>query len=129
TRLAVGSSAMPSCRSIVLVMSLLTAGAVSAAERPWIEVKSAHFTAATNGSEAEGREVAWQFEQMRAALQKLWPWAKLTTDKPVLVLAARDEATLNVLVPEYWERGREPIVSIASEGPYRPHLRLRTVIS
>lgn len=113
-------------RSIVLVVSLLTAGAVSAAERPWIEVKSAHFTVATNGSEAEGREVAWQFEQMRAALPKLWPWAKLTTDKPVLVLAARDEATLKVLVPEYWEKGREPIVSMASEGRDRHYLALRT---
>jgi TPR repeat protein len=80
----------------------------------------------TNGSEADGREVAWQFEQMRAALQKLWPWAKLTTDKPVLVLAARDEATLRLLVPEYWEKGREPIVSLASEGRDRHYLALRT---
>lgn len=107
-------------------MSLLTAaGAATAAERPWIEVKSPHFTVATNGSEAEGREVAWQFEQMRAALQKLWPWAKLTTDKPVLVLAARDEATLKTLAPEYWEKGREHIVSVYSEGRDRHYLAMR----
>ena len=43
---------------------------------------------------------------MRAALQKLWPWAKLTTGKPVLVLGARDEATLKRLLPQYFEKGR-----------------------
>jgi TPR repeat protein len=108
------------------VLSLLTAAAAAAAERPWLEVKSPHFTVVTNGTEGDGREVAWQFEQMRTALQKLWPWAKLSTDKPVLVLAGRDEATLKALVPEYWEKGREPIASIHSEGRDRHYLAMRT---
>jgi TPR repeat protein len=109
----------------ILVPALLAAGIAAGAERPWVEVKSPHFTIVTNGGEGQGREVAWQFEQMRAALQKLWPWAKLATDKPVLVFAARDEATLRALVPEYWEKGREPIVSITTEGRDRHYLAMR----
>ena len=112
-------------RAVAFLSLILSAPAASAAERPWIEVKSPHFTVVTNGTETDGREVAWQFEQMRAALQKLWPWAKLTTDKPVLVLAARDEATLKVLVPEFWEKGRQPIVSIHAEGGDRHYLAMR----
>ena len=114
-------------RAVAFLAAVLAASAAPApaADRPWVEIKSPHFTVATNGTEAEGREVAWQFEQMRAALQKLWPWAKLSTDKPVLVLAARDEATLKVLVPEFWEKGREPIVSIHSEGRDRHYLAMR----
>jgi len=110
---------------MVLVPALLAGGVAAAAERPWLEVKSPHFTVLTNGGEGQGREVAWQFEQMRAALQKLWPWAKLAADKPVLVLAARDEATLKALAPEYWEKGREPIVSVTAEGRDRHYLAMR----
>src|SRR5688500_5103806 len=107
----------------VLLLALLAGTA--AAERPWVEVKSPHFTIVTDGGEGQGREVAWQFEQMRAALQKFWPWAKLATDKPVLVFAARDEATLKALVPEHWEKGREPIVSMTTEGRDRHYLAMR----
>lgn len=111
---------------MVLVAAILAGGVAAADERPWLEVKSPHFTILSNADEANGREVAWQFEQMRAALAKLLPWAKLTTDKPVLVLAARDEATLKTLVPEYWEKGREPIISMAVEGADRHYLAMRT---
>jgi TPR repeat protein len=112
-------------RPVLALLLALPAGTAAAAERPWVEVKSPHFTIVTDGGEAQGREVAWQFEQMRAALQRLWPWAKLATDKPVLVFAARDEATLKALVPEYWEKGREPIVGITTEGRDRHYLAMR----
>jgi len=33
-----------------------------------VEVKSPHFTVVTNAGEKAGRKVAWQFEQIRAAM-------------------------------------------------------------
>jgi len=41
-----------------------------------------------------------------------------------LVLAARDEQTLKGLAPEFWEKGREPIVSVAAEGHDRHYLAM-----
>ena len=79
----------------------------------------------TNGSEGGAREVAWQFEQMRAALQTLWPWAKLSAGKPILVLAAKDQPTLKALAPQYWEKGASPIVSVSVEGRDRHYLALQ----
>jgi TPR repeat protein len=113
-------------RHVLVILLLLFMRTASAAERPWLEVKSPHFTILTDGDVANGREVAWQFEQMRAALAKLLPWAKLTTDKPVLVLAARDQATLKTLAPVYWEKGHEPIISVAVDGADRHYLAMRT---
>lgn len=104
----------------------LAGSATFAAERPWLEIRSAHFTVITNGGEGSARDVAWQFEQMRAALQKLWPWARLTAGKPVLVFAAKDEATLKTLAPWYWEQKRDlRPVSVTVEGADRHYLTLR----
>jgi len=116
----------PTLRHVLVLLLVFLATTAVAADRPWLEVKSPHFTILTDADEANGREVAWQFEQMRAALAKLLPWAKLSTGKPVLVLAARDQATLKALAPVYWEKGHEPIVSVAVEGADRHYLAMRT---
>lgn len=121
-----GSCGFPSRRrTLVTLLALMQCGSALAAERPWLEVKSAHFTVLTNASEKAARDVAWQFEQMRAALQRLWPWAKFSAGKPVFVLAAKDEATLKALAPHYWEKGENKIVSVSVEGRDRHYLALQ----
>lgn len=117
---------MPLDRRFLFVAALTFVGGVaSAAERPWLEVKSAHFTVLTNAGEGTARDLAWQFEQMRAALQKLWPWAQLSAGKPVLVLGAKDETTMKALAPKYWEKGGMDIVSVSVEGRDRHYLALQ----
>ena len=74
----------------------------------WVEVRSPHFIVLSDAGERRAREVAWQFEQVRGAITRLWPWA--TTDFPldVVVYAARDERSMKTLVPQYFE-GRSAI--------------------
>ena len=86
----------------LLVATLCTAA--HAGDKPWIEVKSPNFIVTSNAGEKAARKIAWQLEQARATFQKLWPQARLQAGKPFVAFAAKDEATLRSLVPEYWER-------------------------
>ena len=70
----------------------------------------------TNGNERSARNLAWQFEQIRSAIQVGWPWARVQLDRPVVVIGAKDEETMKALVPQYWE----------SRGGIRPASVLRT---
>jgi TonB family protein len=46
--------------------------------------------------------MAWQFEQIRRAVENGWPWARIDLDRPLAVVAAKDEKTMQLLVPRYW---------------------------
>lgn len=45
-----------------------------AAERTWVRVTSPSFTVVPDAGDRRAARVAWQFEQVRAVLQRLWPW-------------------------------------------------------
>ncbi|HEY1304821.1 MAG TPA: tetratricopeptide repeat protein [Vicinamibacterales bacterium] len=87
-----------------VLMACASAAAMAADDR-WIEVKSPHFTVVSNAGDKSARNVAWQFEQIRAAIQAGWPWARVQLDRPVMVVAAKDEASMKMLLPQYWEKG------------------------
>ena len=89
-----------------IVLGGLSASLSWAAPAPWLEVKSPHFTVVTNAGEREGRRTAWQFEQIRQALLVIWPWANIDGGRPLVIFAARDEASLKSLGPQYWEGKR-----------------------
>jgi Tfp pilus assembly protein PilF len=105
----------------------LAASVASGAERSWVEVKSPNFRVVSNAGEKEARRVAWQFEQVRAAFQAIWPWARVPTAEPIVVVAAKDETTMKSLVPEYWERkgGVRP-ASVFVSGADKHYIGLRT---
>jgi hypothetical protein len=88
---------------MVLVLALTGLPPTAAADDSWIEVKSPNFTVVSNASEGRARNVAWQFEQVRGAIQAGWPWARVQLDRPVIVVAAKDENSMKLLVPGYWE--------------------------
>ncbi len=107
----------------------LSAATVRGGETPWLEVKSPHFTVVGNAGEKTTRRVAWQFEQIRAALEQIWPWAGLGSGRPVVVVAVRDEATLRSLAPQFWEgKGFRPS-SVFVSGSDRHYIALRTDVS
>jgi tetratricopeptide (TPR) repeat protein len=98
----------------------------AAAERIWVEVTSPHFTVISDAGDRQALRAAWQFEQVRAVLQRLWPWARIVTGKPVVVFAARNENTLKSLVPESWEtKGGVRPVSVFVTGPDRHYVSMR----
>ena len=99
---------------------------LAAADRPWVEVTSPHFTVISDAGDKQAVRAAWQFEQVRAVLQRLWPWANLATAKPVVVFAARDENTLKSLAPKYWEtKGGVRPASVFVTGPDRHYVAVR----
>lgn len=107
-----------------LVCMILAAPALAAPE--WVEVASPHFRVLSNGGDKAGRRVAWQFEQIRAALEKLWPWARLDSGPPLVIFAARDEKTLRSLGPQYWEGHRFRPASFSAAGSAGQFIALRT---
>ena len=100
---------------LAMACAVLAPAAVSA--QTWNEVRSPQFTVLTDGSEGRGREVAWQFEQIRAA----FPWARPQLDRPVVIVAARDENSMRQLLPVVFKQSARDIlpVSITSILPDR----------
>ena len=48
-----------------------------------------NFEVISDAKESEARRVAWQFEQIRAIFAQQWPWARLSSGRPFIILAAR----------------------------------------
>jgi hypothetical protein len=91
----------------VALASCLLAGraaALHAAERPWLEVRSPHFVAVSDVSEKSARDALWAFEQMRAAIHKMWPFAGVDADRPIVLLLPRGESGMRELLPRLAEQ-------------------------
>ena len=113
----------------VLVVSSAWLGSVGsqAAERQWVLVTSPNFTVVSDAGEKAAARTAWQYEQVRAVLQRMWPWARIATAKPVVIFAARDEATMRSLAPSFWEmKGGVRPASVFVGGPDRYYIAVRT---
>ena len=85
---------------------LLACAGASGATDPnqgWIEVRSPHFVVSSNAGEKEARRVADQFEQMRALFHTAFANLRVDPAEPVLILAAKNENTMKMLLPEEWE--------------------------
>ena len=112
--------------AVVVPLSSLAFARPAGAADAWVQVTSPHFVVASNAGEKRSREVAWQFEQIRAAMLAIWPWMKGDLDRPVLVVAAKDENTMKQLAPQYWEKGgRIHPDSVFVTGADRHYIALR----
>jgi tetratricopeptide (TPR) repeat protein len=118
---------MRSTAIAMFVVGLLCAGAGTTAAPSWMEVHSPHFVVLSDAGEKTARNVGWQFEQIRTALQQGWPWLGETLDRPITVIGARDERSMRALVPGYWEKGSglHP-VSVFVTAPDRHYLLVQT---
>lgn len=98
----------------------------AAAQRTWTEVRTPHFTVITDGSPKDGRRLAEQFERFRAVLERLTRGGITRSERPVEVLAARDERSFRALAPQFWE-GREQAkpAGLFLRGHDRLHVALR----
>ena len=84
---------------------LLCGGGLAATDpnAGWIEVRSPHFVVSSNAGEKEARRIADQFEQIRALFHAAFPNLRVDPAQPVLILAAKNENTMKMLLPEDWE--------------------------
>ncbi|MFL6279721.1 MAG: tetratricopeptide repeat protein [Vicinamibacterales bacterium] len=110
----------------VLTLLGLTSAPARGAET-WTEMKSAHFTAWSKAGDRSTRDLLWQLEQIRFAVATLWPWARTDLTKPMLVIAVKDEQSMKVLAPGYWERkgGVHP-ASLWLSGADQSYMAIRT---
>ena len=85
---------MPRSRSIPLLLALLVAFScisTRAAEPPWLEIHSSHFTVITDAGDKKGREIALRFEQMRAVFATLLSRDRLHQSRPLTILALKSD--------------------------------------
>jgi len=74
----------------------------------WIEIKSPHFTAYSNGTETEGRQVAVHFEEIRALFEQSFPNLRVDSgDKPTILYALKNEDSFKLFIPGYGQ-GKDP---------------------
>ncbi len=69
----------------------------------WIEVRSPHFVVASNAGEREARRIADQFEQIRTLFHTAFATLRVDPAQPMVILAAKNESTMKMLLPEDWE--------------------------
>ncbi|MCU0250720.1 MAG: hypothetical protein MUE61_10950, partial [Vicinamibacterales bacterium] len=114
----------------VCAAAVVCSDSSGAAERTWVEVTSPNFAVISDAGDRRAARAAWQFEQVRAVLQRLWPWARIATGKPTVIFAARDENTMKSLAPQYWEaRGGIRPGSVSVGGPDRHYVAIRADVA
>ena len=111
------------------MVALLLCGAGFAASDPnvgWIEVRSPHFLVFSNAGEREARRIADQFEQIRGLFHAAFATLRVDPAQPVLILAAKNENTMKMLLPEDWEvKGHVHPAGLYQQGEDKHYVILR----
>ncbi|MGC1451077.1 MAG: hypothetical protein WA830_13700 [Candidatus Sulfotelmatobacter sp.] len=95
---------MPRTRTISMCLlpalcGLFLCSSAPAAEPPWLEIHSTHFTVITDAGDKKGREVALRFEQMRAVFATLLSKERLNQSVPVTILAFKNDKSYYQVAP------------------------------
>lgn len=115
-----------STTGLLVLLCLAIAPALASGADAWTETASPHFLVISNAGERRSRDVAWQLEQIRGAIEKGWPWARVRLNRPVVVIAVKDEASMKALAPQYWEKSNSiRPSSVFVSGPDRHYIALR----
>jgi tetratricopeptide (TPR) repeat protein len=77
--------------------------ASASAKEFWVEVRSPNFTVLSNAGEKEARRIADQFEQFREVFRATLPQFRVELGKPLIIFAVKDEDSLKLLLPAFWE--------------------------
>ena len=86
-----------------LLLGTLPLARAARAEDRWTEVRSPHFRVFTNGSVADARRVATEFEQVRYVVHWRFPAFRLDADSPMSIVAVRDADSAEALQPKIWK--------------------------
>ena len=114
------------------VLLLIMAPRALWAEKPqaWSRLRSPNFIVITNASDKQARRVAYQFELIRAVLRQFFGLQGAATDPPVIIIAAKDEATFKPFLPEgYQPKGSAQLAGLYVGGPEKNYVALRLDVS
>src|SRR5215471_13917372 len=85
------------CLSLLAAVNLTP---VARAEgQQWVEVRSPHFSVATDAGEKRGREVAVRFEQMRAVFAAVMTKVNVNNPVPLQIVAFRNTKEMRQFAP------------------------------
>jgi tetratricopeptide (TPR) repeat protein len=117
-----------SLRFVLLVAVLLCFCApVTKSKDTWVEARSPNFTVISNAGEKEARKVADQFEQFREMFHQSFPTLRVDLGTPLIIFAVKNEDSLKVLLPAYWEvKGRAHPAGFYIGGEDRSYVALQT---
>jgi Tfp pilus assembly protein PilF len=93
----------------------------------WVEVRSPNFTVISNAGEKEARNIADQFEQFRELFHTTFPKLRVDLGKPLIIFAVKNEDSLKLLLPGYWEaKGHSHPAGVYAPGEDRHFVAVRT---
>lgn len=98
------------------------------AKDTWVEVRSPNFIVISNSGEKEARRIADQFEQFREVFQKSLPQLRVDLGKPLTILAVKNEDSLKLLLPAFWDKGHAHPAGIFVPGEEQDFVAVRTDI-
>jgi len=102
---------------VVLSISCLISASAYSADKPWLEIRSAHFRVLTDGSERDGRHVAKEFEQMHNVFEYNMRGFRLDNGAPLTIFVAKDQDSAAALDPAFQDReGINTLVCLYNEG-------------
>ena len=90
---------IPSSLIRAMLLGVVLVSSATAAEPPWLELHSTHFTVITDAGEKKGREVALRFEQMRAVFGSLLAKDRLHLPVPLTILALKNDKAFYQMAP------------------------------
>ncbi|HEV2469840.1 MAG TPA: hypothetical protein VGS78_11640 [Candidatus Sulfotelmatobacter sp.] len=97
-------------RHLLLILLCALSPSVSAAEKPWIEIRSEHFRVISNGDTEDALAIAREFEQMRAVFAMGAQNMRLDSGAPLTIFAPRDLSTMSSIYS--WERPNPSIAGV-----------------
>jgi tetratricopeptide (TPR) repeat protein len=115
-----------SAGAVAGLMLCVAAPAATDPNEGWIEVRSAHFVVASNAGEKDARRIADQFEQIRGLFHAAFGNLRVDPAQPVIILAAKNENTMKLLLPEDWEvKGHVHPAGLYQQGEDKHYVILR----
>jgi Tfp pilus assembly protein PilF len=92
-------------RVVVLFLSAFSPSTPASATSKdvWVEVRSPNFAVISNAGAKPARQIANQFEQFRGVFHDSFPRLRVDIGKSLVIFALRNEESLRMLLPAYWE--------------------------
>jgi len=113
--------------SLFLPVLLYVFAPVAKSKDTWVEVHSPNFTVISNAGDKETRKVADQFEQFREMFHQSFPTLRVDLGTPLIIFALKNEDSLKLLLPAYWEvKGRAHPAGFYIGGEDRHYVALQT---
>lgn len=118
------------CVAGALLLTIENVANPASKPQAWTRLRSPNFIVVTNGTEKQARRVAYQFEMIRAVFRQVFNIKGSTTDPPIIIIAAKDEATLKPLLPDYYQaKGSAHPSGFYLGGPEKNYVALRLDVS